>query len=78
MLNDNLLAITQGWQSFGKVLYVPHSEADDNSLVSVLDQLIDLVGNDERHPLASLMDVIGSLIEQWENDNLPEFASDNE
>jgi hypothetical protein len=32
-------------------------------LVSVLDHLIDEVGEDEAHPLASLMEVIGVLIE---------------
>lgn len=41
-------------------------------LVSVLDHLIDEVGEDEAHPLASLMEVIGVLIEKYEDENVPE------
>ena len=40
-------------------------------LVDVLDQLIDLVGEDEAHPLASLMEVIGVLIERYEDEHVP-------
>ncbi|WP_256891018.1 hypothetical protein [Cylindrospermopsis raciborskii] len=38
----------------------------------MLDNLIDEVGEDETHPLASLMEIIGVLIEQYENQNIPE------
>nr|MDF0369363.1 hypothetical protein [Nodosilinea sp. TSF1-S3] len=40
--------------------FVPHTEQDYNHLVNLLDRLIDQVGEDETHPLASMMDVIGS------------------
>jgi HTH-type transcriptional regulator/antitoxin HigA len=40
----------------------PYSEDEYQELVAVLDQLIDIVGEDEAHPLASLMEVIGVLI----------------
>lgn len=43
------------------------------SLVSMLDQLIDEVGEDESHPLASLMEVIGVLIEKYEDEHVPEL-----
>ncbi len=36
-------------------------------LVAWLDDLIAVVGNDENHPLAWLMDVIGTLIESYED-----------
>jgi len=56
-----------------KILYVPHDDAEYDRLVSVLDQLIDQVGEDETHPLASLMEVIGTLIEKYEDDHVPEL-----
>jgi HTH-type transcriptional regulator/antitoxin HigA len=31
------------------------------------------VGENEAHPLASLMDILGVLIEQYENDRVPEL-----
>jgi hypothetical protein len=34
----------------------------------------DEVGEDENHPLASLMDVLGVLIEKYEDEHVPELA----
>lgn len=42
--------------------------------VTWLDSLIDLVGEDETHPLASLMELLGVLIEQYENEHVPELT----
>ncbi len=63
-----------GWSSVQKVLYVPHTEAEYERLVEILDQLIDEVGEDEDHPLASLMEVIGVLIERYEDEQVPEIT----
>ena len=41
------------------MVFVPHCEEDYQRLVEVLDRLIDLVGEDESHPLASMMEVVG-------------------
>jgi HTH-type transcriptional regulator / antitoxin HigA len=51
----------------------PHSEAEYRDLVDVLDQLTDTVGEDENHPLASLMDVLGVLVEKYEDEHVPEL-----
>ena len=42
-------------------------------LVLMLDQLVDEVGNDESHPLASLMEIVGLLIEKYEDQQVPEL-----
>ncbi|MBC8099275.1 MAG: hypothetical protein H7Y11_07510 [Armatimonadetes bacterium] len=60
------------WSSVQPILYVPHSDAEYQRLVEILDQLIDQVGEDETHPLASLMEIIGVLIEQYEDAHVPE------
>jgi HTH-type transcriptional regulator/antitoxin HigA len=52
---------------------VPHNEKDYNKLVNLLDNLIDEVGNNENHPLSSLMETIGSLIETYESQYIPEL-----
>ena len=56
------------------MLFVPHSDAEYEQLVAILDQLIDTVGEDETHPLASLMEIIGVLIEKYEDENVPEIT----
>jgi HTH-type transcriptional regulator/antitoxin HigA len=62
-----------GWGSVQQILYMPHTDAEYDRLVEVLDQLIDQVGEDENHPLASLMEVIGVLIERYEDEHVAEI-----
>jgi HTH-type transcriptional regulator/antitoxin HigA len=73
MLDATVLQAEKVWPSVAKILYVPHDEAEYDRLVEVLDQLIDQVGEDETHPLASLMEVIGVLIEKYEDEHVPEL-----
>jgi HTH-type transcriptional regulator/antitoxin HigA len=62
------------WSSLDNKVFVPHTEEEYNRLVVVLDSLIDEVGEDESHPLASLMEIIGVLIENYENEYTPELS----
>jgi HTH-type transcriptional regulator/antitoxin HigA len=41
----------------------------------LLDNLIDIVGENENHPLASLMELLGLLIEQYEDTYVPEITT---
>ena len=61
------------WQPLAQQLVIPHDEVSYQKLVAWLDSLIDEVGENEQHPLASLMDVIGVLIEYYENEHIPEL-----
>ncbi len=51
-----------------------HTKKEYENLVAVLDDLIDEVGEDEAHPLASLMEVVGVLIEKYEDENVSELS----
>jgi len=62
------------WPKVASVVFVPHAESEYRRLVAVLDDLIDLVGENENHPLASLMEVIGVLIEKYEDEFVPELT----
>lgn len=55
-------------------IFVPRTEAEYKRLVAILDELIDEVGEDEAHPLASLMEIIGVMVGHYENANVPELA----
>jgi HTH-type transcriptional regulator/antitoxin HigA len=74
MLKRDIKKIINVWPIVSSVVYVPHTEKEYNQLVALLDSLIDEVGEDEGHPLASLMDIIGTLIEKYETDHVPELA----
>ena len=56
-------------------IYIPHGEEGYERLVSFLDNLIDEVGEDESHPLASLMEIVGILIERYEDEYVPELSA---
>lgn len=64
----------QSWKNLSDTVFVPHNETEYERLVSMLDNLIDEIGEDENHPLASLMDVLSALIENYENANVPELV----
>jgi HTH-type transcriptional regulator/antitoxin HigA len=66
-MNIQLEEIAKVWPDIQPIFSVPHNEKDYNTLVNFLDNLIDEVGNKENHPLASLMETIGSLIETYES-----------
>ena len=72
-MNIQLKEIAKVWQEIQPIFSVPHNEKDYNKLVNLLDNLIDEVGNNENHPLSSLMETIGSLIETYESQYIPEF-----
>ncbi len=67
--------IERNWGPVSKYLRVPHSVVEYRQLVTLLDELIDEVGEDELHPLASLMEVIGTLIEKYEDEHVPVLAA---
>ncbi|MDJ0599525.1 MAG: hypothetical protein QNJ37_11865 [Crocosphaera sp.] len=73
MMTTNLNQTLTAWLNLSDNLFVPHTEAEYQKLVTILDELIDVVGEDESHPLASLMEVIGVLIENYEDQYVPEL-----
>ena len=65
---------TVAWASLDGTVFVPHTEDEYERLVALLDSLIDEVGENESHPLASLMEVVGILIEKYEDEHVPELS----
>lgn len=47
---------------------------DYEMLTTMLDDLIDVAGENENHILVPLMDIIGELIETYEDKHVPELA----
>lgn len=76
MQNLDVSKTAEAWSSLANKVYVPHSEEEYRQLVSLLDSLIDEVGERESHPLASLMEIVGVLIEKYEDDHVPGLVDD--
>lgn len=68
----SLAEVATAWAALAGTVFVPHTEEKYKQIVTLLDQLIDKVGEDESHPLASLMEILGVLIEHYENSDVIE------
>ena len=66
--------VTEAWPPISRAVRVPHTDADYRELVELLDRITGEVGENENHPLASLMDVLGVLIEKYEDEHVPELT----
>ena len=76
MLSAELEKAVKVWPLISTIVSVPRTEDEYERAIALLDELIDEVGEDEKHPLASLMDTLGTLIEAYEDKQFPEPAGD--
>ncbi len=66
-MEPQLERIASVWPTIKNVFSVPHTEREYDNLTALLDNIIDEVGENENHPLTSLMETIGNLIETFED-----------
>ncbi len=74
MTTSEIAMVEQVWPTIAPLLFVPHTPREYDRLVQMLDSLIDVVGEEEAHPLASLMDVISVLVEIYADEQVPELT----
>ncbi len=74
MQNIDVSQTANAWSSLAGKVFVPHTEEEYRQLVILLDGLVDEVGEDEMHPLASLMEIVGVLIEKYEDEHVSELT----
>ena len=56
------------WPELASIVFVPRTETDYRRLSTLRDELKTLIGESENHPLVSLMEVVGALIEKYESE----------
>jgi len=76
MLSTELEKAVKVWPLISDIVSIPRTKDEYDRAVALLDELIDEVGEDEKHPLASLMDTLGTLIEAYEDGHFPEPVGD--
>ena len=52
------------------------NEKQYRNMVAIADRLIDEIGGNERHPLSTLLEVVATLIEQYESESAPFEAAE--
>ena len=67
--------LSVAWTQMSEVLSVPHTEAEYLRISSLLDLVVDEVGEHDSHPLASLMETLGTLIDGYEREHVVELPA---
>lgn len=71
---ENITAISkdleQHWAAIGPFLFI-QGERDYDAAVELLNDLVDEVGTDERHPLYTLLDTLGTILSRYEEQHYP-------
>lgn len=58
------------WEKITPLLII-HNENDYNMAVKRMNELLDEIGTNEKHPLYSLLDTLGTLIHAYEEEHYP-------
>ena len=64
----DLKVLQARWVAFDKVAHLRsiRSGAEYDRVVALMNGLIDVVGDDESHPLAGLLDLVGDLVSDYD------------
>lgn len=66
MKNQTLTTAIKHWDYIAPLASHPKNDKEFNKLVSHLDELLEIVGNNEKHPLMGLVDIVSHLIAAYE------------
>jgi len=69
--------VVESLQQTAEFIFVPTNEDEYEQLVNLLDEITDIVRDNEAHPLANMMDVLGVLIEAYKDQSIPEPEGDS-
>lgn len=75
-LSPSLAATIEVWPTVSKVITTLRTEDQYDKAVNLLDKLVDEVSVKPNAKLDSLIDVLGTLVEDYENKHVPEPVGD--
>ncbi|MEN5314417.1 transcriptional regulator [Pseudomonas koreensis] len=63
--------VAEHWEFVSPLLRKPKNEEDYDALVQAVEEILEITGDDESHPLASLVDIISDWIAEWDRTHHP-------
>lgn len=74
----NMPALQASWQAFDTLAHLRpiHSEDDYDRTVALMNALLDVAGDDEDHPLSSLLELAADLVSRYEQEHHPIEAAE--
>lgn len=70
-MNAMIKQAVDHWRYVAPLLSKPENDQDFHALIEALDELLDIAGDDETHPLIGLIHQLGDLVSAYENEHLP-------
>lgn len=70
-MNALIRTVAEHWEFVSPLLRKPKTEEDYDALVRAVYELLEMTGDDESHPLMSLVEIIGDWIEEWDHTHHP-------
>ena len=69
----DIRALQASWQEFDAMAHLRpiHSEVEYDRMVAMMNSLLDVTGDDEDHPLSSLLELAGDLVSRYEQEHHP-------
>ena len=69
----DIKAVQTSWQAFDSMTHLRpiRNEADYDRTVFMMNSLLDVVGDDEDHPMAGLLEIVGDLVWNYEQEHHP-------
>lgn len=67
--NHYLEKTIRHWKHISPLIHDPQNEEEYAKLASLLDQLLDIVGDNESHELMGLVDVVGHMIMRYDENH---------
>lgn len=66
----DIRAIQASWQAFESMAHLSpiHDEDGYNRMVALMNTILDATGDDEDHPLSSLLDLVSDLVSRYEQE----------
>jgi HTH-type transcriptional regulator/antitoxin HigA len=64
----DIQALQASWQAFDTMAHLRpiHNEMEYDRMVALMNSLLDVTGDDEDHPLSSLLELAGDLVSRYE------------
>jgi HTH-type transcriptional regulator/antitoxin HigA len=67
----DIRAIQSSWAAFESMVHLRpiHDEAGYDQMIALMNSLLDVVGDDEDHALAGLLELVGDIVSKYEREH---------
>ena len=67
------IALASAWQDFDHIagLRPIKTEADYDHIVALMNRVLDVMGEDEQHPLAGLLELLAEMVSSYDKIHYP-------